>query len=63
MYSAAGLVHNMIKSKKDFFSALFKGIECEETDFYLWIRFGKKKKTKGVDPFFIHPAFMVASLH
>lgn len=23
----------------------------------------KKKKTKGVDPFFIHPAFMVASLH
>jgi len=35
MYSAAGLVHNMIKSKKDFFSALFKGIECEETDFYL----------------------------
>lgn len=23
----------------------------------------EKKKTKGVDPFFIHPAFMVASLH
>lgn len=65
MYSAAGLIRNMIKSKMDFFYfffALFKGTECEETQTLIYeLDLGKKKR--GVDPSFKHLAFMVASFH
>lgn len=44
MYSAAGLIRNMIKSKMDFFFALLKGTECEETQTFIYeLDLGEKK--------------------
>lgn len=51
MYSAAGLVHNMIKSKKDFFLLYLKALSVKKQTFIYELDLEKKKKQRGLIPF------------